>query len=91
MLDKVDTTVSNASATGAKDQLRSYVERIERLEEEKAGLSSDIKDLFEAANSSGFDKKALRTVIKMRKQDAAERAQLEGIVATYAHALGMAE
>ncbi len=75
----------------AKDQLRSFIERIERLEEEKAGLASDIRDLFDEAAGSGFDKKALKAVIKARKQDAAERAQLEGITATYMHALGMAD
>ena len=91
MLDKVDTDVGSAGFTVAKDQLRSFVERIERLEEEKAGLSGDIKDLFDQAASTGFDKKALKTVIRMRKEDAKQRAELEGIVATYAHALGMAE
>lgn len=73
----------------AKDQIKSFVERIERLEEEKAGLSSDIKDLFEQAASTGFDKKALRTVIRLRKQDANERRDQEAILATYMNALGM--
>ena len=94
MLAKTEPGVGgggNAGFTVAKDQLRSYVERIENLEETKAEISSDIKDVFEQANSSGFDKKALRAVIKMRKQDKEEREQLEGIVATYALALGMAE
>jgi uncharacterized protein (UPF0335 family) len=73
----------------AKDQLRSYVERIERLEEEKAALAGDIKDLFAQAKSSGYDTKALRKVIKLRKQAAAERQSEEAILATYMHALGM--
>ena len=80
---------ASAIQQSAKDQLKSYVERIEHLEEEKADLSSDIKDLFAQAKSSGFDTKALRAVIKARKQDAKERAELEGITATYMHALGM--
>jgi len=79
------TTVQQST----KDQLRSFVERIEHLEEEKAALAGDIKDLFAEAKSSGFDTKALKAVIKARKQDAKERAQLEGITATYMHALGM--
>jgi uncharacterized protein (UPF0335 family) len=80
-----DTTIQQS----AKDQLRSYVERIERLEEEKAGLASDIKDLFAEAKSSGYDTKALRAVIKLRKQEASERRDAEAVLATYMHALGM--
>ncbi len=78
-------------APTAKDQLQSFVERIERLEEEKAALSSDIKDLFAEAKSTGFDTKALRTVIRLRKQDANERRDHEALLATYMHALGMLE
>lgn len=85
----------NSSANGigqtAKEQLRSFVERIERLEEEKAALAGDIKDLFAEAKSSGFDTKALRTVIRLRKQDATERRDQEAVLATYMHALGMLE
>ncbi len=75
----------------AKEQLRSYVERIERLEEEKAALSGDIRELFAQAKSAGFDTKALRAVIRLRKQDAAERRDQEAVLATYMHALGMLE
>jgi len=82
---------SSAVTQSAKDQIRSYVERIERLPEEKAGLASDISDLFAEAKSSGFDTKALREVIKLRKIEAAEREQHEGVLATYMHALGMDE
>jgi uncharacterized protein (UPF0335 family) len=87
----VSTSSSNSIAQPAKDQLRSYVERIERLEEEKAALAGDIRDLFGQAKSAGFDTKALRTIIKLRKQDAAERRDQEAVVATYMHALGMLE
>lgn len=80
---------SNGIANSAKDQLRSYVERIERLEEEKAALSGDIRDLLAQAKSSGFDTKALRTVIRLRKQDVTERRTQEAVLATYMHALGM--
>ncbi|MGA7327235.1 MAG: DUF2312 domain-containing protein [Rhodomicrobium sp.] len=84
-------TPSPASTIGqaAKDQLRSFIERIERLEEEKAALAGDIRDLFAQAKSSGFDTKALRTVIRLRKQDANERRDQEAVLATYMHALGM--
>ncbi len=78
-------------AQPAKDQLRSFVERIERLEEEKAALAGDIRELFAQAKSSGFDTKALRKIIRLRKQDAAERRDEEAILATYMHALGMLE
>jgi uncharacterized protein (UPF0335 family) len=87
----VSSSSGNGIAQSAKDQLRSYIERIERLEEEKAALAGDIRDLFAQAKSSGFDTKALRTVIKLRKQDAAERRDQEAVVATYMHALGMLE
>ena len=82
-------TESSAIAQSAKDQLRSYVERIERLEEEKAALAGDIRDLFAQAKSSEFDTKALRKVIKLRKQEASERQSEEAMLATYMHALGM--
>jgi uncharacterized protein (UPF0335 family) len=87
----VSASSGNAITQSAKDQLRSYIERIERLEEEKAALAGDIRDLFAQAKSSGFDTKALRTIIKLRKQDAAERRDQEAVVATYMHALGMLE
>ncbi len=85
----VSTSEANGIAQSAKDQLRSFVERIERLEEEKAALGGDIKDLFAQAKSSGFDTKALRKVIRLRKQDATERRDEEAVLATYMHALGM--
>jgi uncharacterized protein (UPF0335 family) len=81
----------SAATLPARDQLRSFVERIERLEEEKAALAGDIRDLFLQAKSSGFDTKALRTVIRLRKQDAAERRDQEAVLATYMLALGMLE
>ncbi len=76
-------------APTAKDQLRSFIERIERLEEEKAALAGDIRELFAQAKSTGFDTKAMRKVIKLRKQDASERRDEEAVLATYMHALGM--
>lgn len=75
----------------AHDQLRSIVERIERLEEEKAALANDIKEVYAEAKGNGFDTKILRTVIRLRKQDKAERQEQEAILDLYLHALGMAE
>ncbi len=73
----------------AKDQLKAIIERIERLEEEKKAISDDIKDVFAEAKGNGFDVKALRTIIRMRKQDADERQEQETILETYMQALGM--
>lgn len=73
----------------AKDQLKAFIERVERLEEEKKALSDDIKDVFAEAKGNGFDVKALRQVIKIRKQDVDERKEQEAILETYLHALGM--
>ena len=73
----------------AKDQLRAFIERIERLEEEKKALADDIRDVFAEAKGSGFDVKALRAVLKLRKQDVDERREHETILETYLHALGM--
>ena len=79
----------NGAATFARDQLKAFVERVERLEEEKKTISDDIRDVYAEAKGNGFDVKALRTIIRMRKQDAAERAEQEAILDTYMHALGM--
>ena len=73
----------------AKDQLKAIVERIERLEEEKKTISDDIRDVYSEAKGNGYDVKALRTIIRMRKQDANERAEQETILETYLQALGM--
>jgi uncharacterized protein (UPF0335 family) len=73
----------------AKDHLKAFVERIERLEEEKKALSDDIRDVYGEAKSMGFDVKALRTIIRMRKQDTDERKEHEAILETYLLALGM--
>ena len=73
----------------AKDQLKSIVERIERLEEEKKALADDIKEVFAEMKGTGFDTKAVRTIIRMRKQDHAERQEAEAILDLYMAALGM--
>ena len=74
----------------AADQLRSFVERIERLEEEKQSIADDIKEVYGEAKGTGFDTKVLRQIIRMRKQDAAERQEQEALLDLYMHALGMA-
>ena len=81
--------IGHNSGTFAKDQLRSIIERIERLETDKAAIASDIRDVYAEAGGNGFDKKALRTIVRMRKQDAGERAEQETILETYLHALNM--
>jgi len=73
----------------AKDQLKAFVERIERLEEEKKVIADDIKDVYAEAKANGYDTKALRTVVRLRKQDTDERKEQEAILDTYLQALGM--
>jgi uncharacterized protein (UPF0335 family) len=71
------------------DHLRQYIERIERLEEEKAILAEDIKEVYAEAKGNGFDPKAMREVVKLRKLEAHERQEKEAILDTYMRALGM--
>jgi uncharacterized protein (UPF0335 family) len=79
-----------ASGNGvAAAQLKSLVERIERLEEEKKGISDDIRDVYAEAKGQGYDTKVMRQVIRMRKKDAAEREEEAVILDVYLHALGM--
>ncbi len=85
-----NTGIQDEPATRfAKDQLKSIIERVERLEEEKKTITDDIKDVYAEAKGNGFDVKALRTIVRMRKQDANERAAQETILETYMVALGM--
>jgi uncharacterized protein (UPF0335 family) len=73
----------------AKDQLKAFVERVERLEEEKKAIADDIRDVYAEAKGNGFDVKSLRVVVRMRKEDVNERKEHEAILETYLHALGM--
>jgi uncharacterized protein (UPF0335 family) len=73
----------------AKDQLKAFVERVERLEEEKKAIADDIRDVYAEAKGNGFDVKALRTIVRLRKQNTDERREQEAILETYMHALGM--
>jgi uncharacterized protein (UPF0335 family) len=78
-----------SAARIAKDHLKAFVERIERLEEEKKVIADDIRDVYAEAKANGFDAKALRSVVRLRKQDADERKEHEAILETYLQALGM--
>ena len=73
----------------AKDQLKAFVERLERLGEEKKAIADDIRDVYAEAKGNGFDVKTLRVVVRLRKQDVDERKEQEAILETYLHALGM--
>ena len=83
-----DITAESAQ-TVASGQLRSFIERIERLEEEKKTIADDIKEVFAEAKGTGFDTKAMRTLIRLRKKDQAERQEEEAILDLYMAALGM--
>jgi len=73
----------------AQEQLRQYIEQIERLEEEKKAIASDIKEKYLEAKSNGFDVKAMRKIIQLRKKSQTERQEEEGVLEVYLHALGM--
>lgn len=73
----------------ATERLKSFVERIERLEEERAALASDIRDVYSEAKGAGFDVKVMRQVIRLRKLDRAEREEQEALLETYRRALGI--
>ena len=77
------------AANFAKDQLKTVIERIERLEEEKKATSEDIREVYAEAKVNGFDVKALRTIVRLRKMDVDERKEEEAVLETYMHALGM--
>ena len=78
-----------AEGTVAADQLRLFIERIERLEEEKKGIADDVRDVYAEAKANGYDTKVLRQVVRLRKQDSAERQETEALLDLYLHALGM--
>lgn len=73
----------------ARDQLRAFIERIERLEEEKKSIADDIKDVYGEAKSMGFDSKALRAIVRIRKKDFSEYENSQAVLDTYLAALGM--
>ena len=83
--------VADVAESGvAADELRQFIERVERLEEEKAGIASDIKDVYAELKGRGFDAKAVRQIVRIRKLDNSERQEQEAILELYMQALGMA-
>jgi uncharacterized protein (UPF0335 family) len=78
-----------ADESVAQDQLRAIIERIERMEEEKAAISEDLKEIYAEAKGNGFDVKVIRQIVRIRKQDHAERMEQEAILELYMTALGM--
>lgn len=79
----------SALQVSAQNQLRQFVEQIERLEEEKSAIAGDLRDKYLEAKAVGFDVKALRQIVRLRKKNATDRQEEEAILATYMHALGM--
>ncbi|WP_376960150.1 DUF2312 domain-containing protein [Azospirillum sp. A26] len=75
----------------AADRLKSFVERIEKLEEEKAGISEDVKEIYAEAKGTGFDTKIIRQIIRLRKMDKADRQEAEAILELYKQALNMVD
>jgi uncharacterized protein (UPF0335 family) len=85
MLDKNPIATESVAA----DQLKAFIERIERLEEEKASLAGDIREIYAEAKGNGFDIKAMRKIVALRKKDFAERREEEAMLDLYMQALGM--
>ncbi|MGB3845876.1 DUF2312 domain-containing protein [Sphingopyxis sp. YF1] len=79
-----------SEATTADQQLRLFIERIERMEEEKKGVGEDIRDTYNEAKAQGYDTKIMRQVIKLRKMSQHDRMEMEAILDTYKAALGLA-
>jgi len=75
--------------SNVREALKAFVERVERLREEQKELANDVADVYREAKGGGFDVRALKTVIRLRTQDAAERREQEAVVETYMQALGM--
>ncbi len=86
---KFEGEFMNAVTGITGDQLKSFVERIERLEEEKAGLAEDIREIFAESKSQGYDPKIMREVLKIRKMNKEDREVQEELITVYLNALGM--
>lgn len=78
-----------AEATVSNEQLRLFMERIERLEEEKKGIADDIRDVFSEAKSQGYDTKIMRQILRLRKMEPHDRAEMEALLDVYKSALGL--
>ena len=88
-MTEVTAGIGDNSAAASRDQLRSIVERVERLETDKKAIADNIKDVYAEAKGNGFDAKALRTIVRLRKQDPDERAKQDATLEAYMAALGM--
>ena len=73
------------------DRLKSFIERVEKLEEERKAIGDDVRDVYSEAIGVGYDVKTMRKIVSIRKMDAADRAEQETLLDTYMHALGMAQ
>ena len=80
---------ANAQSSAAQTQLRNYIERVERLNEEKTVLGQDINGIFAEAKANGYDVKAMRRIIAIRKMEPQQAKELDDLVDLYKHALGM--
>ena len=80
-----------AEGNVAADQLRLFIERIERLEEEKKGIADDVRDVYSEAKSNGYDTKTMRKIVALRKMDKGARQEAEALLDTYKAALGLAD
>ena len=89
-LPELEYRLPGAKANFAKDQLKSLVERVERLEEEKTALSTDLKEVYAEAKGQGFDTKIMRQVVRLRKMESHEREERDALLDLYLSALGMA-
>ena len=74
----------------AADQLRLFIERIERLEEEKKGIADDVKDVYAEAKANGYDTKTMRAIVRLRKMEKHARDEMDALLETYRTALGIA-
>ena len=79
-----------AEGNVAADQLRLFIERIERLEEEKKGIADDVKDVYSEAKSNGYDTKTMRAVVRLRRMETHTRQEMDALLETYRAALGLA-
>lgn len=90
MANKPDIAGGGNAASVAGAQLRAFIQRIERMEEEKKAISDDIKEIYAEAKGTGFDTKILRLIVKRRKQDAEERAEQDALLEIYEAQIGVA-
>jgi uncharacterized protein (UPF0335 family) len=79
-----------AEGTVAADQLRLFIERIERLEEEKKGIADDVKDVYAEAKANGYDTKTMRSIVRLRRMEKHARDEMDALLETYRNALGLA-